>query len=152
MDHVRSLRIFMLFEFAVINSLYQEVVLKPKQVVCLESLYLGNDVMCVLPTGYRKSLYFHLQPLMLLFAKLKLKRGDLIHVWRSLGICTTTVDSIDIVVSPYNSLISDQIQRLGLSGVRASAIRIKNERGELDENDTEQDIQDAKDTHFWLCE
>ena len=56
-------------EFAVINSFYQEIVLKPKQVVCLESIYFGNDVMCVLPTGYVKSLIFHLLPL-LLFVRL----------------------------------------------------------------------------------
>ena len=137
------------------NSLYQEVVLKPKQVVCLQSVYLGNDVMCVLPTGYGKSLIFHLLP-MLLFARLKLKRGDLIIDWRCQGICTATVDSIVIVMSPLNSLISDQIQRLNLSGIRASAIGVKDarhERGhELDEDDTEQNIQDTKDIDFWLCE
>ena len=62
---------------------------------------------------------------MLLFAKFKLKRGDLIHVWRSQGICTATVDSIVIIESPLNSLISDQIQRLGLNGIRGSAIGVK---------------------------
>ena len=133
------------------NSLYQEIVLKPKQVVCLESLYLGSNVMCVPPTGYGKSSIFHLLP-MLLFTKFKLKRGDLIHVWGSQGICTATVYSIVINVSPLNSLISDQIQRLGLRGIRAPAIGVKNARGELDENDTEQDIQDATDINCWLCE
>ena len=137
------------------NSLYQEVVLKPKQVVCLQSVYLGNDVMCVLPTGYGKSLIFHHLP-MLLFARLKLKRGDLIIDWRCQGICTATVDSIVIVVSPLNSLISDQIQRLNLRGIRASAIGVKDARHkrghELDEDDTEQNIQDTKDIDFWLCE
>ena len=39
-------------EFTVLNSLYQEVTLKPKQVVCLENVYLNKDVLCVLPTGY----------------------------------------------------------------------------------------------------
>ena len=138
-------------EFAVMNSLYQEVVLKPKQVVCLESVYLGNDVMCVLPTGYRKSLIFDLLP-MLLFTRLKLKCGDLIIDWRSQGICTATVNSIVIVVSPL-SLISDQIQRLNLSGTQASAIGVKDARHELDEDDTEEDTEeDTEDIDFWLCE
>ena len=48
----------------------------PKQVISLESVYLQKDVMCILPTGYGKSLIFHLLP-MLLFAKFKL-RGDLL--------------------------------------------------------------------------
>ena len=59
-------------EFALLNSAYKCTILKPKQVICLETLYLQKDVMCVLPTGYGKSLIFHLLP-MLLFAKLKLR-------------------------------------------------------------------------------
>ena len=92
-------------EFAVLNSLYQETILKPKQVSCLESVYLGKDVICVLPTGYGKSLIFHLLP-MLLFAKFNLC-GNLLSQWRSKGFCTATVESIVIVVSPLNSLMSD---------------------------------------------
>jgi hypothetical protein len=47
-------------EFAVLNSFYDEIFLKPKQVVCLDSMYL--------PTGYGKSLVFNLL-LMLLFTR-----------------------------------------------------------------------------------
>ena len=54
-------------EFAVLNSLYQDTILKSKQVICLENIYL-KDVMCVLPMLYGKSLIFHLL-LMLLYAK-----------------------------------------------------------------------------------
>ena len=36
--------------------------MKPKQVKCLEAIYFGRDVVAVLPTGYRKSLIFHLLP------------------------------------------------------------------------------------------
>ena len=46
-------------EFAVLNSMYEHRILKPKQVLCMESLYLNKDLMCVLPTGYGKSLIFH---------------------------------------------------------------------------------------------
>ena len=59
-------------EFALLNSVYKGIILKPKQVLCLESAYLEKDVMCVLPTGYGKSLIFHLLP-MLIFAKYKLR-------------------------------------------------------------------------------
>ena len=110
-------------EFVVLNSLYQETILKPKQVLCLESAYLEKDLIGVLPTGYGKSPIFHLLP-MLLVAKLKL-HGNLLSQWRSKGFCLATVDSIVIVVSPLNLLMSDQISRLGLSGIRASAINIK---------------------------
>jgi superfamily II DNA helicase RecQ len=101
-------------EFPVLNSVYQNTILKPKQVICLENVYLEKDVMCVLPTGYGKSLIFHLLP-MLLFAKFKL-RGDLLLSWRSRGISTAVVDSIVIVVSPLNSLMSDQVSRLSRVG------------------------------------
>ena len=74
-------------EFAVLNSLYCNTILKPKQVVCLESIFLQNDVLCVLPTGYGESLIFHLVP-MLLFAKGKLTDmgtpdGDFYLCWNS---------------------------------------------------------------------
>ena len=71
-------------EFAVLNSLYCDTILKPKQVVCLESIFLQKDVMCVLPTGYGKSLIFHLVP-MLLFAKGKIG-SDFFRCWKSRGI------------------------------------------------------------------
>ena len=59
---------FACLEFAMSNSAYNNIILKPKQVACLESLYLGKDVVCVLPTGYGKSLVFHLLP-SLMFAR-----------------------------------------------------------------------------------
>ena len=105
-------------EFAILNSFYREIILKPKQVRCLECMYLQSDVMCVLPTGYGKSLIFHLLPL-LLFAKFKLQG----KVQR--GFSATLVDSIVIVVSPLNSLMNDQILKLRMGGIRASVLNIK---------------------------
>ena len=112
-------------EFALLNSVYIEIILKPKQVVCLESVYLDKDVMCVLPTGYGKSLIFHLLP-MLLFAKHKLQ-SNVFGGWKSnlQSISTAVVDSIVIVVSPLNSLMSDQISRLRMSEIEASVIVVK---------------------------
>ena len=54
--------------FAVLNSLYSEVILKPKQVICLEKIFLDMDILATLPTGYGKSLIFCLIPA-LIFAK-----------------------------------------------------------------------------------
>ena len=153
-DHITFL---CCLEFALLNSLYQEIIFKPKQVLCLESVYLQKDVMCVLPTGYGKSLIFHLLP-MLLFAKYKLRR-DLLHAWRSKSFSTVAVNSIVIVVSPLNSLISDQISRLQTRGIRASIVNVSNEPKpefgsdeELDDTgyDTDSDMNAKID--FGLCE
>ncbi|XP_028416395.1 putative ATP-dependent DNA helicase Q1 [Dendronephthya gigantea] len=108
--------------------------------------------MCVLPTGYGKSLVFHLLP-MLLYAKIKL-RGDLICGWRSRGLTAAVVDSIVVVVSPLNSLISDQISRLNKSGIRASVLTVKeskderSQRGEEDDSDEMGNIE----INFCFCE
>jgi superfamily II DNA helicase RecQ len=129
-------------EFAVLNSFYDEIVFKPKQVVCLESMYLQNDVMCVLPTGYGKSLVFHLLP-MLLFV-----RGRICS-WKSKDIAATTVSSIVMVVSPLNSLISDQVARLYASGIRASVIDVIT-RQHQSNVDSEENIE--HDVDFRLCD
>ncbi len=112
-------------KFAVLNSLYDEIFLKPKQVVCLESMYLQNDVMCVLPTACGNSLVFHLLP-MLLFARGRIC-GDLL-CWKLKDVATAAVSSIVMVVSPLNSLMSDQVSRLYASGIRASVIDVNKKR------------------------
>ena len=38
-------------EFAVLNSAYHDINFKPKQVICLEGIFLQNDVLCVLLTN-----------------------------------------------------------------------------------------------------
>ena len=60
---------FACLEFVMSNSSYNNIILKSKQVTCLESLYLGKDVVCVLPNGYGKSLVFHLLPLLMFTRK-----------------------------------------------------------------------------------
>ena len=139
-------------EFAILNSLYGECILKPKQVLCLESLYMQRDVMCVLPTGYGKSLIFHLLPL-LLYAKFKLRSDFLCNVKH---VSAAAVNSIVVVVSPLNALMSDQIQRLRMSGIRASVIKARgSEKNELaDDIELEENINDEEqvDIDFWLCE
>ena len=106
-------------EFAIRNSTYFNTILKPKQVICLEHLYLKRDVICVLPTGYGKSLIFHLLP-GLLFDKEMLLMNETFR-----DVDMSTVTAIVIVVSPLNALINNQISRLGLSGIRASVLGVK---------------------------
>ena len=138
-------------EFAVLNSLYRDNILKPKQVLCLESMYCQRDVMCVLPTGYGKSLIFHLLP-MLLFAKYNL-RGDVLRAWKSKSFSTALVKSIVIVVSPLNSLINDQISRLGMSGIRASIINVKEtRRDQMAESDDTDSDEILIDIDLCLCD
>ena len=84
-------------EFAILNSPYTQIVLKPKLVICLEKLFLNADVLAVLPTAFGKSLIFHLLPA-LLYAK---KNGPSKE--------TENISSIVIVVSPLNALIANQI-------------------------------------------
>lgn len=50
---------------ALLSAGYADVILKVKQVICLEALYLRKDVVAVLPTGYGKSLVFHVLPRLL---------------------------------------------------------------------------------------
>ena len=112
-EKLEVLGIISCLEFAILNSLYCEVVLKPKQVICLEKVFLNLDVLSVLPTGYGKSLIFHLLPA-LLYSK---KHGaSKFNVY---------ISSIIVVVSPLNSLIANQILRLESSGIRATAVDVR---------------------------
>ena len=115
---------------AIINSVYSNVILQPKQVVCLEKLFLGLDVVAILPTGYGKSLIFHLLPL-LLFAKKQLDAGI---STQTLDLNNDMFSTVAIIVTPLNSLSTDQIKRLALIGFRASVFNVKrNETGTDDE-------------------
>ena len=52
-----SAMFFSSLHFAIVNSSYWNINLKPKQVKCPEAIYLGRDT-----TGYGKSIIFHLLP------------------------------------------------------------------------------------------
>ena len=80
--------------------------MKPKQVKCLEAIYFGRDVVAVLPTGYGKSLIFHLLP-SLFYDKLTSLRS------------ASNNHAVVIVVSPLNALIENQIQRSYQGNIKA---------------------------------
>ncbi len=122
-------------QFAICNSIYCNAILKPKQIISLEHLYLMRDVICVLPTGYGKSLIFHVLP-GLLFAKQKL---DIDLSLRNVDVSAIT--AVIIVVSPLNALISNQISRLGLSGIRASVLGVKVSEQESEFDSLECDLR-----------
>lgn len=69
-----------------------DICLKAEQELLLKYIYEGHDTAAVLPTGFGKSLIFHLIPL-LISAK-------------------TESASIAIVVAPITSLMEDQLKSL----------------------------------------
>ncbi|XP_028411860.1 uncharacterized protein LOC114534597 [Dendronephthya gigantea] len=119
---------FICLQFSVLNSLYSNAILKPKQVICLEKLFLGVDILAILPTGYGKSLIYQLLPLML-FAKRALEERT------NQQLCTDEVTSVLLVISPLNALINDQVRKLCAIGLRASAINIQPQQNIDDEID-----------------
>ena len=60
---------------AIVNSSYENINTKPKQVKCLEAVYRGKDAVGVLPTGYGKSVIFHLLQAGLFLPKSVLERN-----------------------------------------------------------------------------
>ena len=66
------------FQAAISHSIYSNVNLKVKQVICLEAIYHGRDVVAVFPTGYGKSVIFHLLPSLFL-DKITYERGAAAH-------------------------------------------------------------------------
>ena len=88
---------------AIHKSLYLNINLKPKQVVCLESIYNKKDTVAILPTGYGKSLIYQLLPPLL----------------------SKCEKAVVLVISPLNSLIDDQIKKINnCSEIRATALKV----------------------------
>ena len=110
-SNFKCLQFLLCLHFAVVNSEYVSIVLKPKQVVCLEAAYLGRDLLAVLPTGYGKSIIFHLLPALLVEKK------------RRSGIREN--DPVILVIFPLNSLIQDQLQRINAVRTRAAVLSVK---------------------------
>ena len=108
---------------AISRSIYSNVNLKVKQVICLEAIYHGRDVVAVLPTGYGKSVIFHLPSLFL----------DIINCERG------AAHPIVIVVSPPNHLIKDQFRMLQEGNVKAAILNVK----KTNSDDLELDLSDA---------
>ena len=114
--------------FAILNSEYTSILLKPKQVLCLEAAYCGKDVLAVLPTGYGKSVVFHL--LSSLLAEKKKQSG-------------LPQKTVVLVIFPLNSLIQDQLQRIN-KGIERAVV-LKRYTGEESNDNHETDQLDLRD-------
>lgn len=101
-------------------SRYCNLNLKPKQVQCLEAIYLGRDG--IWTTGYGKSLIFHRLPL--LFLEKNYTQGP-------------------VVVLPLNALIKDQIRRRSKGSANGTFLNAKKKS---DLSDLELDASDANYT------
>ena len=88
---------------------YKGIFLRVKQYLALDSILQGRDTIAVLPTGYGKSITFHLLPFIC----------D--HLKISNHCCS---NNAVLVISPLNALINDQITILKNRGVEASVLDI----------------------------
>ena len=79
------------------------VFLKVKQLKILEMCMLGN-ILGVLPTGYGKSVIFHMFPFMSDYLSRKGKK-------------------LAVTISPLNALIRDQVSNLNARGVKAGVLQ-----------------------------
>ena len=81
--------------------------LKPEQNLCLETLLSGRDVLAILPTGFGKSLIYQLFPFVM----------SLKH-----GIPLASTDYFMLVITPLNSIMTDQCSSLAKQGIKSCAI------------------------------
>ena len=96
---------------AIHKSLYTNINLKPKQVVCLEAIYNNKDTVAILPTDYGKSLIYQLLPPLLS----KRRRSTLSDVEKA----------VVLVISPLNSVIDDQIKKINdCSEIQATVLSV----------------------------
>lgn len=80
--------------------------LKDKQLDTLKALYEANDCISVLPTGYGKSIIFHMLP------------------WFAQRLYQRDKPMIVLVVCPLNSIMQDQVLSLRKAGINACTISI----------------------------
>ena len=110
-------------DYAIHKSLYTNINLKPKQLLCLQAMYNDRDTVAILPTGYGKSLIYQLLPPLLS----KRIRTQL-----------DVEKAVVLVISPLNSLIDDQIKKINdcteLRATVLSADQEKNEEYDANEN------------------
>ena len=100
-------------EFSLNNGSFPSMNFKPLQMKCLEYILKGQDVIGVLPTGFGKSMLFHLLP----------------HF-----IPVKTSKNIVIVVCPLNSIIEDQLKVLRDRRITADVLKLAVNKSKPAEN------------------
>ena len=109
--------------------------LKPKQIEAIRMVYENKDVFVWLPTGYGKSVCFHVLPYVFDF---KLGRVG----------ASPNKHSVVLIVCPLVSLMVDQVSELKTRGIQA-AILSGNRDVEPRLTATETDVQAGKFTHLY---
>lgn len=97
-------------------SRYCNLNLKPKQVQCLEAIYLGRDG--IWTTGYGKSLIFHRLPL--LFLEKNYTQGPVPSASFRPVVVVLPLNAL-----PLNALIKDQIRRSSKGSANATFLNAK---------------------------
>jgi ATP-dependent DNA helicase RecQ len=114
---------------------------KPQQVKCWEHLFLGKDVIGVLPTGFGKSIIFQLL-------------SDVLPPRTQTTAPGTR--NIVLVVGPLNSIMDDQLESLKTYGIQADILkRVDNDDpncyklfGEQKEDDDIDDVDVGEKFHI----
>lgn len=111
--------------YALDVSNYQNLFLQVKQYKILESLFLGKDTIGILPTGYGKSVLFHLLPF--------------IFDYRNIGHMNAKNGSIVLVIKPLNALVQNQLSILKSHGIEAVVLNTVKSHTVSDSVDEDQD-------------
>ena len=99
---------FHAIRYALDKLKYEDIFLKVKQYQVLASLLEKRDTVAILPTGYGKSIIFHLFP----FVYDHINASTL-HYGHGCAV---------LVITPLNSLISDQTSTLKKRGIEAAVL------------------------------
>ena len=94
----KYLNVFERIQYTLTKTTFPDFTFKPKQIQVFDKLLQQNDMIAVLPTGYGKSILFQMLPYLL---PLKCKQN------------------IVLVITPLNSIISDQMNILKKIGITA---------------------------------
>ena len=119
--------------YALISSNYQDFFLRVKQYKVLEAVLSGRDVIAILPTGYGKSVIFHLLPYLFDYIS-KLNQSP--------------QKSIILVVTPLNALVDDQLKILTHRGISSTVLKSKKRVSDADEDqELDSDTVDNENSH-----
>ena len=122
---------FACLHFAIRNSLYSNIILKPKQAICLEKLFFGSDVLAVLPTGYGKSLIYQILPLLLYCKECSTTKSHQTR-WASLATLKGGLEhnmEIDLLQEVMNRELKKGIKGMGANKTPKSIERLSRAAG-----------------------
>ena len=130
-----SLPLLNSIQYALDVLCYEEIYLKVKQYLALDSVLQGRDTIVVLPTGYGKSIIFHLLPFICDYLNISNHSGP---------------NNAVLVISPLNALINYQITILKNCGVEAVVLDVSLLSNKLLRRNSTEDKED--DDHALSCQ